>query len=74
VRSSKFTTKAATLYGDSEEFVPSPFVVAFCPVVTRTRVLVHEVAADAVLIAHHLSKLGANLVTALARLNFQYLA
>jgi hypothetical protein len=40
---SEFTTKTATLQEDSAEFVPSPYVVALGPVVTRARVLGHEV-------------------------------
>jgi hypothetical protein len=127
---SEFTKKAATLQGDSAEFVPSLCVVAFGPVVARARVLVHEVsrakelaeqqrarsvvhtglevkehraghviaalgfvvkrvgavelhvvaaavlavAADTVLVAHHLPKLVANLATALARLHVKNLA
>jgi hypothetical protein len=35
---------------------------------------VHAVAADAVLVAHHLPKLGAHLATALARLSMRDLA
>ena len=35
---SEFTSKAATLQGDSEEFVSSSCVVARGPVVTRARV------------------------------------
>jgi hypothetical protein len=40
----EFTTKAATLQGRSEEFVPGRYAVALGPVVTRARVSVHEVS------------------------------
>jgi hypothetical protein len=40
---SEFTTKAATLQGDSYEFVPSFVDVGLDPVVARAHVLVHEV-------------------------------
>jgi hypothetical protein len=40
---SEFTTKAATLQEDTEEFAASPFVVALGQVAARARVLVHEI-------------------------------
>jgi hypothetical protein len=40
---SEYTTKAATIQEDSEEFVPSLYEVGLGPVVTRARVLVREV-------------------------------
>jgi hypothetical protein len=43
VGSPEITIKAARLQGDSEEFVPSHCVVALGPVVSRARVLIHEV-------------------------------
>ena len=39
----EFTTKAATLQGDSTELVPSLLVVGLVQVATSARVLVHEV-------------------------------
>jgi hypothetical protein len=41
---SEFTTEAATLLGNSAEFVSSPCVSSFGPVVSRARITVHEVA------------------------------
>jgi hypothetical protein len=41
---SAFTTKAAKLQGDSAEFLPSSYVVAFGSFIVRARVLVHEVS------------------------------
>ena len=42
---SEFTTKAATLHGDSAEFVHGFCVVGIGKVSARARVLVHEVLA-----------------------------
>jgi hypothetical protein len=43
---SELNTKAATILGGSKEFVPSLFIVGLGPVVTRARVLVHEIARE----------------------------
>jgi hypothetical protein len=43
-RGSEFATKAATLQGNSAEFVPGLCVVALGPVAARARVLVQEAA------------------------------
>jgi hypothetical protein len=40
---SEYITKAATLQGDFSEFVPSVCAVGLGPVVSRARVLAHEV-------------------------------
>jgi len=45
VLGSEFTTKAATIQGNSSEILPSFCVCGLGPVVSRARVVVHEVLA-----------------------------